>query len=115
MKNKSIKRTLAALAAASMITATAVPALAAEDVVTATSAFGVEYQIDFNKGAANIGGRRIYFGFNADSPYIRACGWRGGVSLRAREIADLMSYDPAWWAWYSAQFPTVEEWQRWRQ
>lgn len=114
MKNKSIKRTLAALAAASMITATAVPALAAEDVVTATSAFGVEYQIDFNKGAANIGGRRIYFGFDADSPYIRACGWRGGVSLRAREIADLMSFDPAWWNRWAAQYPTVEEWARWR-
>lgn len=113
MKNKSIKRTLAALAAASMITATAVPALAAENVVTATNAFGVEYQVDYVKGAACIGGRRIYFGFDSNSTYVKACGWRGGVSLRAREIADLMSYNPAWWNRWSAQYPTVEEWAKW--
>ena len=114
MKNKSIKRTLAALAAASMITATAVPALASEDVVTMTNSFGVEYQVDYVKGAACIGGRRVYFGFDSNSTYVKACGWRGGVSLRAREIADLMSFDPAWWNRWSAQYPTVEEWARWR-
>ena len=108
------KRALAALTLAATITATAVPALASEGLVTATNAFGVEYQIDYNKGAANIGGRRIYFGFNANSTYVRVCGWRGGVSLRAREIADLMSHDPAWWEMWSKQFPTVEEWQKWQ-
>ena len=108
------KRALAALTLAATITATAVPALASEGLVTATNAFGVEYQVDYNKGAANIGGRRIYFGFNANSTYVRVCGWRGGVSLRAREIADLMSHDPAWWEMYSKQFPTVEEWQKWQ-
>ena len=113
MKSKSIKRTLAALAAAAAIVSTAVPALAAEGVVTMTNSFGVEYQVDYVKGAACIGGRRVYFGFDSNSTYVKACGWRGGVSLRAREIADLMSFDPAWWARYSTQFPTVEEWQRW--
>ena len=108
------KRALAALTLAATITATAVPALASEGLVTATNAFGVEYQVDYNKGAANIGGRRIYFGFNANSTYVRVCGWKGGVSLRAREIADLMSHDPAWWEMYSKQFPTVEEWQKWQ-
>ena len=109
-----IKRALAALTLAATITATAVPALASEGLVTATNAFGVEYQVDYNKGAANIGGRRIYFGFNANSTYVRVCGWKGGVSLRAREIADLMSHDPAWWEMWSKQFPTVEEWQKWQ-
>ena len=109
-----IKRALAALTLAATITATAVPALASEGLVTATNAFGVEYEVDYNKGAANIGGRRIYFGFNANSTYVRVCGWRGGVSLRAREIADLMSHDPAWWEMWSKQFPTVEEWQKWQ-
>ena len=108
------KKALAALTLAATITATAVPTLASEGLVTATNAFGVEYQIDYNKGAANIGGRRIYFGFNANSTYVRVCGWRGGVSLRAREIADLMSHDPAWWEMWSKQFPTVEEWQKWQ-
>ena len=108
------KRALAALTLAATITATAVPTLASEGLVTATNSFGVEYQVDYNKGAANIGGRRIYFGFNANSTYVRVCGWKGGVSLRAREIADLMSHDPAWWEMYSKQFPTVEEWQKWQ-
>ena len=108
------KRALAALTLAATITATTVPTLASEGLVTATNAFGVEYQIDYNKGAANIGGRRIYFGFNANSTYVRVCGWKGGVSLRAREIADLMSHDPAWWEMWSKQFPTVEEWQKWQ-
>ena len=109
-----LKRALAALTLAATITATAVPALASEGLVTATNAFGVEYEVDYNKGAANIGGRRIYFGFNANSTYVRVCGWRGGVSLRAREIADLMSHDPAWWEMWSKQFPTVEEWRKWQ-
>ena len=109
-----LRKALAALALAATITTTAVPAMASEGLVTATNAFGVEYQIDYNKGAANIGGRRIYFGFNANSTYVRVCGWRGGVSLRAREIADLMSYDPAWWEMYSKQFPTIEEWKKWQ-
>ncbi len=109
-----IKRALAALTLAATITTTAVPAMASEGLVTATNAFGVEYQIDYVKGAANIGGRRIYFGFTTESTYVRACGWRGGVSLRAREIADLMSHDPAWWEMWSKQFPTVEEWARWQ-
>lgn len=109
-----LKRALAALMLAATITTTAVPAMASEGLVTATNAFGVEYQIDYNKGAANIGGRRIYFGFTPESTYVRVCGWRGGVSLRAREIADLMSHDPAWWEMWSKQFPTVEEWQKWQ-
>ena len=109
-----LKRALAALTLAATITVTTVPAMASEGLVTATNAFGVEYQVDYSKGAANIGGRRIYFGFNANSTYVRVCGWRGGVSLRAREIADLMSHDPAWWEMWSKQFPTVEEWQKWQ-
>ena len=109
-----LRKALAALALAATITTTAVPAMASEGLVTATNAFGVEYQIDYNKGAANIGGRRIYFGFNANSTYVRVCGWRGGVSLRAREIADLMSHDSAWWEMYSKQFPTIEEWKKWQ-
>ena len=109
-----LRKALAALALAATITTTAVPAMASEGLVTATNAFGVEYQIDYNKGAANIGGRRIYFGFNANSTYVRVCGWRGGVSLRAREIADLMSHDSAWWEMWSKQFPTVEEWKKWQ-
>ena len=109
-----LKRALAALTLAATITVTTVPAMASEGLVTATNAFGVEYQVDYNKGAANIGGRRIYFGFNANSTYVRVCGWRGGVSLRAREIADLMSHDPARWEMWSKQFPTVEEWQKWQ-
>ena len=109
-----LRRTLAALMLAATITTTAVPAMASEGLVTATNAFGVEYQVDYVKGAANIGGRRIYFSFTPESTYVRVCGWRGGVNLRAREIADLMSYDPAWWEMYSKQFPTVEEWARWQ-
>ena len=108
------KRALAALTLAATITITAVPAMASEGLVTATNAFGVEYQADYVKGAADIGGRRIYFGFTTESTYVRVCGWRGGVSLRAREIADLMSHDPAWWEMWSKQFPTVEEWQKWQ-
>ena len=108
------KRALAALMLAATITTTAVPAMASEGLATATNAFGVEYQVDYVKGAANIGGRRIYFGFTTESTYVRVGGWRGGVSLRAREIADLMSYDPAWWEMYSKQFPTVEEWKKWQ-
>ena len=109
-----LRKALAALALAATITTTAVPTMASEGLTTATNAFGVEYQVDYVKGAANIGGRRIYFGFTTESTYVRVCGWRGGVSLRAREIADLMSYDPAWWEMYSKQFPTVEEWQKWQ-
>ena len=109
-----LRRALAALMLAATITTTAVPAMASEGLATATNAFGVEYQVDYVKGAANIGGRRIYFGFNANSTYVRACGWRGGVSLRAREIADLMSHDPAWWEMWSKQFPTIEEWKKWQ-
>ena len=109
-----LRRALTALMLAATITTTAVPAMASEGLATATNAFGVEYQVDYVKGAANIGGRRIYFGFNADSTYVRACGWKGGVSLRAREIADLMSHDPAWWEMWSKQFPTVEEWKKWQ-
>jgi hypothetical protein len=108
------KKALAALMLAATIATTAVPAMASEGLVTATNAFGVEYQVDYVKGAANIGGRRIYFGFTPESTYVRACGWRGGVSLRAREIADLMSHDPAWWEMWSKQFPTVEEWRKWQ-
>lgn len=109
-----LRKALAALALAATITTTAVPAMASEGLVTATNTFGVEYEVDYVKGAANIGGRRIYFGFTPESTYVRACGWRGGVSLRAREIADLMSHDPAWWEMYSKQFPTIEEWQKWQ-
>ena len=109
-----IKRTLAALMLAATITTTAVPTMASEGLTTATNAFGVEYQVDYNKGAANIGGRRIYFGFTPESTYVRACGWVGSVSLRAREIADLMSHDPAWWEMWSKQFPTIEEWKKWQ-
>ena len=109
-----LRKALAALALAATITTTAVPAMASEGLVAATNAYGVEYQINYVKGAANIGGRRIYFGFTPESTYVRACGWKGGVSLRAREIADLMSYDPAWWEMWSKQFPTVEEWQKWQ-
>ncbi|MEE1299145.1 MAG: hypothetical protein UHI93_01240 [Acutalibacteraceae bacterium] len=109
-----LRKALAALALAATITTTAVPAMASEGLATATNAFGVEYQVDYVKGAANIGGRRIYFGFTTESTYVRVCGWRGGVSLRAREIADLMSYDPAWWEMYSKQFPTIEEWKKWQ-
>ena len=109
-----LRRALAALMLAATITTTAVPAMASEGLATATNAFGVEYQVDYVKGAANIGGRRIYFGFNANSTYVRACGWKGGVSLRAREIADLMSHDPAWWEMWSKQFPTIEEWKKWQ-
>jgi hypothetical protein len=108
------KKALAALMLAATITTTAVPAMASEGLVTATNAFGVEYQVDYVKGAANIGSRRIYFGFTPESTYVRACGWRGGVSLRAREIADLMSHDPAWWEMWSKQYPTVEEWRKWQ-
>jgi hypothetical protein len=108
------KKALAALMLAATITTTAVPAMASEGLVTATNAFGVEYQVDYVKGAANIGGRRIYFGFTPESTYVRACGWIGGVGLRAREIADLMSHDPAWWEMWSKQFPTVEEWRKWQ-
>lgn len=110
-----LKRALAALMLAATITTTAVPAMASEGLVTTTNSFGVPYEVDFNKGAANIGGRRIYFGFTPESTYVRACGWRGGVSLRAREIADLMSHDPAWWEMWSKQFPTVEQWEAWRR
>ena len=113
MKRKMIKKMMAAMAAAALITATSVPTLAAENVVTATNAFGVEYTVDYGQGAANIGGRRIYFGFTPDSTYVRTCGWIGGVGLRAREIADLMSHDPAWWEMWSKQYPTVEQWRSW--
>lgn len=114
MKNKTVKRVLAAIAAAAMITTTTVPAMAADSsLVTATNHFGVTYEIDYTQGAANIGGHRIYFGYTASSPRVQACGWRTAVGLKAAELADLMSYDPAWWSWFVSDKPTVEEWAAW--
>lgn len=113
MKNRTIKKILAVTAVMAAIAGTSVPALAADDLVTAKNHFGQEYQIDFNKGAADIGGRHIYFGFTAESDYVKVCGWKGAVGLKAAELADLMVVSPDWWAWYSAQFPTVDEHYAW--
>lgn len=102
MKHKKI---LAALTAAALIATTTLPAAAADDLETATSHFGVTYQIDYVKGAANIGGKRIYFGYTANSPRVKAVGWRRAVKIRAAELADLMATDPEWWAWFTAGKP----------
>ena len=104
MKHKKI---LAALTAAALITTTTLPAAAADGLETATSHFGVTYQIDYNKGAANIGGKRIYFGYTANSPRVKAVGWHRAVELRAAELADLMTINPEWWAWYTAGKPAA--------
>lgn len=112
MKRKLVKRTMAALAAAALITATSVPALASE-TADKVSGLGVPYTVDYTQGAANIAGIRCYFGFAADTPRVKAIGWRESVELRAAELADLSAIDPAWWAWYITGRPTVEQWRSW--
>lgn len=112
MKNKIFKRTITALAAAALITATRVPALANE-TADKVSGLGVPYTVDYTQGAANIAGTRCYFGFTADTPRVKAIGWRESVELRAAELADLSKIDPAWWAWYIAGRPTVDQWRSW--
>lgn len=116
MKNKTVKKMIAALAAAAMITTSTVPTLAAENtnLVTATNHFGETYKIDYAQGAAEIGGRRIYFGYSLESPRVKACGWRTAVGLKAAELADMMSYDPDWWEWFSGQYPTTEQYYSWK-
>lgn len=113
MKNNMIKKIFAAAAVMTMVVGTSVPALAADGLVTAKNHFGQEYQIDYNKGAADIGGRHIYFGFTPESTYVKACGWKEAVTLRAAELADLMVVSPDWWAWFTSSCPTVEEHYAW--
>lgn len=115
MKNKSIKKMIAALAAAAALMTSTVPAMAAETgLVEATNHFGDTYKVDYNQGAAEIGGRRIYFNFNSESTYVKTCGWKGGVGLKAAELADLMVVSPDWWARFSSTCPTVEQYYSWK-
>lgn len=112
MKNKIFKRTITALTAAALITVTSVPALANE-TADKVSGLGVPYTVDYTQGAANIAGTRCYFGFTADTPRVKAIGWRESVELRAAELADLSAIDPAWWSWYITGRPTVAQWMAW--
>jgi hypothetical protein len=112
MKNKIVKKMMAAIAAAALITATSVPALANE-TADRVSGLGVPYTVDYTQGAANIDGIRCYFGFTAETPRVKAIGWRESVELRAAELADLSAIDSTWWAWYIAGRPTVEQWRSW--
>lgn len=79
MKNKIVKKMMAAIAAAALITATSVPALANE-TADKVSGLGVPYTVDYTQGAANIAGTRCYFGFTADTPRVKAIGWRSPSS-----------------------------------
>lgn len=114
MKNKKIKKILAAMTAAAMITMTAVPALANETAVK-TSGFGVTYTVDYTQGAANIAGKRVYFGLTAKDPYVAHCGWRRAVELKAAEMANMSVLDPAWFDWATEGCPSLEDWARWNQ
>lgn len=109
------KRMIAVLTAATLIVATALPAMAAEQKETYTSHFGVPYTVDYAQGAVEVDGTRVYLGYNGSSEAVKLCGWRTVIGIKSAEIADLVTVDPGWWSWMKSRYPSIEEYYRWKK
>ena len=108
------KRMIAVLTAVTLIVATALPAMAAEQKETYTSHFGVSYTVDYTQGAVEVDGTRVYLGYDGSSEAVRLCGWRTIIRIKSAEIADLVTVDPEWWSWMKTKYPSVEDYYHWK-
>ncbi len=108
------RRITAIILLVTMLTLTAVPAMAGDQIETCRSPYGITYTVNYTKGSADIAGKHIYFGLTPESTYVKIGGWRWAVGTKADELAAMAVIDSAWFNMVTANCPTIEDHYRWK-